>query len=43
LLGGRDNVGLVEILLIPKHNHEELENKRRHQEDKEVDGCTFRP
>jgi hypothetical protein len=30
LLGDRENVSLVEILLIPKHNNKELEEKRKH-------------
>jgi len=29
LLGDRENVSLVEILLIPKHNEADLESKRK--------------
>ena len=38
-----DNVSLVQILLIPKHNEEYMESKRKELKDREVDGCTFKP
>jgi hypothetical protein len=43
LLGDRPNASLVEILLIPKHNEQELEEKRKQLKDREVEGCTFKP
>lgn len=43
MLGERENVSLVEILLIPKHNEEELEIKRKHKYEKELEDCTFAP
>ena len=33
----------MEILLIPKHNEQNLEDQRKQLKDREVDGCTFRP
>jgi len=38
-----ENVSLVEILLIPKHNEQNLEEKRKQLQDREVEGCTFAP
>lgn len=42
-MGDRENVSLVEILLIPKHNEKDLEAKRQLLKDKHVEGCTFKP
>jgi hypothetical protein len=43
LLGDRQGASLVEILLIPKHNESKLDEQRKQQKDKEVEGCTFTP
>jgi hypothetical protein len=40
---GNENVSLVQILLIPKHNEEQMEARRKELMEKEVDGCTFKP
>src|SRR4051812_2470022 len=43
MLGDREGASLVEILLIPKHNEEYLEEKRKAMKEREVEGCTFAP
>ena len=42
-MGDKPNTSLVEILLIPKHNPEWMEQQRQLNETKANDGCTFRP
>jgi hypothetical protein len=39
----RGKVSHVEILLIPKHNQEWLEAQRKQREEKEFEGCSFKP
>ena len=43
LLGDREVTNQVEIFLLPKHNEAELEERRKLQEERQVEGCTFRP
>lgn len=43
MLADKKNVTVVDILLMPKHNDQELEDKRKINTEKEVEGCTFKP
>lgn len=44
MMGDKKNVNLVEILLHPSKGKDEwIETQKKHIENKEVEGCTFRP